>query len=169
MLKKTILTAAVATMALSFSASVRADDSNANLLGNIVGRVVSGSLNEPAVKVKHFSADERNIIRTVFDELLGPDSDGQYHSDKMRKKGHGRKSMPPGLAKRSSLPPGLQKRIDETEHLPPGLEGRELPYEVRRRLKPRNDGTEILWVQDDVYLVNKATRAVLDVIKNVVN
>lgn len=169
MLKKIILTAAVATMALSFSAPAKAGDSDANLLGNIVGRVVSGSLDEPHVRVKHFSADERNIIRTVFDELLGPDSDGQYHSDRMRKKGHGRKSMPPGLAKRDQLPPGLQKQIEKTGHLPPGLEGRELPPELKRRLGQRKDGTEILWVQDDVYLVETATRAVLDVIKGVID
>ena len=115
--------------------------------------------------IKGFTEEERVIIRTVLDEVLdrtiGEDHDGRHTHKKGR---HGKKSLPPGLAKRDSLPPGLQKQIAETGHLPPGLEGRDFPDDLYRRLPRRNDGSKKVWIGDDVYLIEKATRKVIDIL-----
>ncbi len=120
-----------------------------------------------------FSEEEKTIIHTIFDELVLDgyaherrryNGDEDDHKHKKEKKG----GLPPGLAKRGGdLPPGLQKQIDETGHLPPGLEKRDLPPELFHRVHP-GKGREIVRVDDDIYLIETATRAVIDVIRDVV-
>lgn len=112
----------------------------------------------------NFTREERAVIRTVFDELFGDNNEETRTTKNKNKKG-----LPPGLAKRQSLPPGLQKQIDETGTLPPGLAKRDLPDDLKRRLPRVAKGQEIVWVDDDVYLIETATRAVLDVVKDVLN
>jgi len=74
------------------------------------------------------------------------------------------KKMPPGLAKKDTLPPGLQKHIVKHGELPPGLEGRSLPYELEKTLTTLPRGFVRLKVGGDVVLMNEKTRVVLDVI-----
>ncbi|MCB9989570.1 MAG: hypothetical protein H6868_09615 [Rhodospirillales bacterium] len=118
-------------------------------------------------EVDGFTNQEKEIIVEVFDEIarqaLGVE-DEKPHG----KAGHGKgKSMPPGLAKRDELPPGLQQHIEKNGVLPPGLEGREIPDELKRRLPARKDGTEVRQVGDDIVLIEKATRRVLDILTGV--
>ena len=74
------------------------------------------------------------------------------------------KSMPPGLAKKDNPPPGLQKHIVKHGELPPGLQGRSLPYELEKTLTPLPKGFVRLKVGGDVVLMNEKTRIVVDVI-----
>lgn len=104
------------------------------------------------------------VIGVVFDELekalireFGLEQEKEYS-----KKGKG-KGAPPGLAKRDVLPPGLAKR----DVLPPGLQGRGLPQALEGRLPAAHPGTARIQVGRDVVLIEKATRRVLDVIKDV--
>ncbi len=75
-----------------------------------------------------------------------------------------RKKIPPGLAKRGGdLPPGLVKR----DVLPPGLQGRTLPYDLETQLTPLPESYVRVQIGTDVVLLNRKTRVVMDVIYGV--
>ena len=73
---------------------------------------------------------------------------------------------PPGLAKKHNgcLPPGLAKRWSPGQPLPPGVELARLPEELRRRLGLPPPGYEYGRVDDDVVLIDIATRKVIEAI-----
>ncbi len=74
--------------------------------------------------------------------------------------------LPPGLAKRQYLPPGLQKHIERTGRLPPGLEKRRLPGDLRALL-PIRSGQDFRVVGNDIVLIEIATELILDVMQGV--
>ena len=74
------------------------------------------------------------------------------------------KRMPPGLAKREHLPPGLVKR----DRLPPGLRGRGLPSDLERQLHSLPSGYIRIVVGNDLVLMNRATREVMDIYRDVI-
>ncbi len=80
---------------------------------------------------------------------------------------HKHRGLPPGLAKRQTLPPGLQKRIEAGQELPPGLQGRYLPDDLERVLSPLPGGYIRLEVAGDIAIMNKETKVVFDVIKDI--
>ena len=162
--KKNLILATVMLAALAFSSPAMADKGESSWWNSLFGG--SSKQADEGILEKHFTSEEKAVIRTVFDELFGTGNDREYvdHGDKKKKGG---KSMPHGLAKRENLPPGLQKQIDETGRLPPGLAKRDLPPELVRRLPKRGKGQEVVWVDNDVYLIETATRAVLDIIRDV--
>lgn len=103
------------------------------------------------------------IERAVIEEYFGVDTDG-----KAEKNGKGKnKKMPPGLAKKKELPPGLQKQLEKNGVLPPGLEGREIPDDLKSKLPPVHKGAKRLLVGDDMVLIDTATEVVLDIIRDV--
>ncbi len=65
-----------------------------------------------------------------------------------------------------SLSPGLQKHIERTGRLPPGLEKRRLPGDLRALL-PIRSGQDYRVVGNDIVLVEIATELILDVMKGV--
>ena len=78
--------------------------------------------------------------------------------------GRHRQDLPPGLAKREgNLPPGLAKR----DRLPPGLQGEPLPRDLERRLSPIPSAYVRVRIGQDVVLMDRRTRVVLDVIYGV--
>ena len=78
--------------------------------------------------------------------------------------GRHRQGLPPGLAKREgNLPPGLAKR----DRLPPGLQGEPLPGDLERRLSPIPSTYVRVRIGQDVVLMDRRTRVVLDVIYGV--
>jgi len=74
------------------------------------------------------------------------------------------KRMPPGLAKREHLPPGLVKR----DRLPRGLRGRGLPSDLERQLHPLPAGYIRVIIGSDLVLMNRATREVMDIYRDIV-
>ena len=86
--------------------------------------------------------------------------------DYVHKARNSTQGLPPGLANRGQLPPGLQKHIQRTGALPPGLEKRRLPGDLRGLL-PTRSGLDYRAVGDDVFLIETATRVILDVRKGV--
>ncbi len=68
--------------------------------------------------------------------------------------------------KHKGLPPGLQKHIERTGRLPPGLEKRELPGDLRGLL-PRRTGQDFRVVGNDIVLIETATNLILDVMQGV--
>ncbi|MHB8707711.1 MAG: hypothetical protein ACYC9I_02445 [Desulfuromonadales bacterium] len=79
----------------------------------------------------------------------------------------------------TGLPPGLQKKLASGKELPPGWQkklsrgtlldhdyyrhGVMLPDDLLRRLSPRPAGSEILRIEDQVILLDAATRTILDI------
>ncbi len=86
--------------------------------------------------------------------------------DYLRKAKASGRGLPPGLANRQHLPPGLQKHIERTGRLPPGLEKRWLPGDLRRLL-PYHTGRDYRVVGNDIVLIETATELILDVMKGV--
>lgn len=73
---------------------------------------------------------------------------------------------PPGLAKKNNgcLPPGIAKKWAMGQPLPSGVTPNSLPEELRRRLGLPPAGHEYGRVDDDVVLLEIATRKVVDAI-----
>ncbi len=119
-----------------------------------------------------FNDEEKAIIEEFFGKQAS-DKHKEHKKDKKHKRKHkdkGKHGLPPGLekniAKRGELPPGLQKKLDETGHLPPGLE-KDLPDDLLSRL-PARKGTRRVIVDNDIVLIEAATRKVLDVLVDVI-
>ncbi len=64
------------------------------------------------------------------------------------------------------LSPGLRKHIERTGRLPPGLEKRRLPGDLRALL-PLRSGQDYRVVGNDIVLIEIATELILDVMKDV--
>lgn len=78
---------------------------------------------------------------------------------------HGRRKVPPGLAKKGRLPHGLAKR----DRLPPGLYSRGLPQDLESRLTVLPKGYVRVIVGGDVVIMNSNTRVVFDIYRGVAN
>ncbi len=129
----------------------------------------SSSSSEKLVKVI-FGEVEKALIEEYFGKDKKRDHDKYYdrhESSKHKKKHKKRKGMPPGLAKRDSLPPGLQKQLEKNGRLPPGLEGRDLPYDLRKHLPKAKHGTKRIIVDKDIVLIEEGTKIILDILKDV--
>lgn len=94
----------------------------------------------------HISERDRTIIRDYFRAQTA-------------------KKTPPGLAKREKLPPGLGKR----DTLPPGLEGRSLPRDLESRLTVLPAGQARILLGNDVLLIQRDSRMILDILYAVAN
>ncbi len=77
-----------------------------------------------------------------------------------------KKTLPPGLAKKSQLPPGLQKQLVRNGKLPPGLEKRSLPFELEKKLSPLPKGYVRLKVGENVLILKTNTDTIADIIYN---
>ena len=75
-----------------------------------------------------------------------------------------KKDLPSGLAKRDgNLPPGLAKR----DKLPPGLQGDLLPYDLERQLTRLPSSYVRIRVGEDIVVMDRKTRVMVDVVYGV--
>jgi hypothetical protein len=126
---------------------------------------------EPSVGDIIIGEVERRIMRDYYqrhlEEWEHEQGGGKDKNKKNKGNGNGNgngKNFPPGLAKRGELPPGLAKQLVRNGHLPPGLEGRDLPPDLLSRL-PRLDPAYRYMVADDkVMLVRRATNTIMDIL-----
>jgi hypothetical protein len=108
------------------------------------GRVVIQDGNKSTVEVG-INARDRVLIE-------------DYYTERKKKN---KKGLPPGLAKRGGeLPPGLAKRTT----LPPGLQGEPLPAELERQLMSLPTNYMRVRIHQDIVLLDRRSRAVLDVV-----
>lgn len=109
-----------------------------------------------------FGEIERRLIRSYYQRAYD-----DWNRGPGKGKGQGKKNaanLPPGLAKRSELPPGLARQLVRNGHLPPGLDGRDLPSDLLQQLPRLPGGYRYLQAGDKVMLVKVATSAILDVL-----
>ena len=106
-------------------------------------------------------ADEDKSVSVIFSDRDRDLINDYYHNKKKRKR------MPRGLAKRDRLPPGLEKQVRERGQLPPGLRGRDLPDDLERHLSKIPNSYVRVQVGGDIVLMNKKTRVVVDIIKDI--
>ena len=117
-----------------------------------------------------FNEAEKAVIEDYYGKHKDAKDAQEHEHGKSKgkdKKNGAAKSMPPGLAKRDELPPGLQKHLEKNGTLPPGLEGRDLPDDLKEKLPKTREGTKRIIVDNDVVLIEEGTRKVLDIIKDV--
>ncbi len=193
MYKKSLILATVITAALTSSVtSAKAESSGFLYWGTgspyyknapdtrNVGRYVRVVSND-------FTVEEKAIIRTAFNEMFGRDRhdkhsryDDRYghHSNYYDRDdyGHGhdhhyknksKKDVSYRYSKQDHAARDLERYIAKTGYLPRGVKQRDLPYQVQRRLPKRDRSQDIVWIDNDIYLVDARTHAVLDVIRNV--
>ena len=103
------------------------------------------------------------IERRIIEEFFGKDVGQQAEEKESKDKGKAQE-MPPGLAQMDQLPAGLQRHLEKYGTLPPGLEKRRLPGDLESLLPRARPGTERVIVDDDVFLIQKATGLVLDIL-----
>lgn len=103
------------------------------------------------------------VERRIIEEFFGKDVDQQAEAKETKDKSKAQE-MPPGLARMDQLPPGLQRHLEKYGTLPPGLEKRRLPGDLESLLPRARPGTERVIVDDDVFLIQKATGLVLDIL-----
>ena len=126
------------------------------LAGTMIGCTANPRVSSGSIEVRTEDINARVAFHEKDREaIIG------YYSQKNKSK-----SMPPGLAKKDTPPPGLQKHIVKHGELPPGLQGRSLPYELEKKLTLLPEGFVRLKVGADVVLMNEKTRIVVDVISD---
>jgi hypothetical protein len=92
------------------------------------------------------------------------DSDRVLIRDYYKKSAKHNKGLPPGLAKRGgNLPPGLAKR----DKLPPGLQGDPLPYDLEKQLTRLPSSYVRVRIGQDIVLMDRKTRVMVDVVYGV--
>ena len=83
----------------------------------------------------------------------------------------GSSGLPPGLAKRGGhLPPGLERQLERNGTLPPGLQKKLQPFppELERQLPPCPPSYQRGIIGAHIVVLNRTTRLIVDVMKNVV-
>lgn len=118
--------------------------------------MVSGCASYSATSGRVVIKDDTSVIDVRIN-----DHDRGLIENYYKKSYHKKKGLPPGLAKRDgNLPPGLAKR----DKLPPGLRGDPLPYDLEENLS-RLPSTHVrVRVGQDIVLMDRKTRVIIDVI-----
>ena len=130
----------------------------AGLLGlGLVAGLVAPAAAQPSAFATHSQAEspiftdtERSILRGVLDGLSRDRA--------------GRDGAAPGIRGRGAggLPPGIAMNLERGKPLPPGI-ARQLPADVRARL-PHRSQYDIVLVEDDAYLIGRATGMIVDIL-----
>jgi hypothetical protein len=125
---------------------------NKEILVALAVLMLAGCATQAATSGRVVIRDDTGVVDIRID-----DRDRGYIHDYYR----GGKGLPPGLAKRGGhLPPGLAKR----DRLPPGLQGDALPHELERKLSRLPSSYVRVRVGQDIVLMDRNTRVVLDVV-----
>jgi Ni/Co efflux regulator RcnB len=97
--------------------------------------------------------------RVAFD-----DNDRNAIRGYMKTHHHGH--CPPGLAKKHNgcLPPGHAKRYEIGQRLPSRVTYTLAPYSLRRHLRPPHPGYQYVQVDDDVVLMSKQDKTIVDAV-----
>ena len=110
-----------------------------------------------------FTPEERQVVKQYYTKDI---MDQAWEAEG---KSHGKKGLPPGLAKKGKLPPGLQKQLQRNGTLPPGLEKKlePLPEPLHARLRPLPPEYERAVIGQDVVILDRNTQKILDIIRDV--
>jgi Ni/Co efflux regulator RcnB len=119
---------------------------------------------EERIVDKLFTELEKQTIERYYRDRFGKETDPKDKKKSKGKKDH--KGLPPGLAKRETLPPGLAQQLQRNGRLPPGLDKRDLPDDLRAMLPKRLPGHRRVIVDNDVLLIEEATGLILDILED---
>ena len=127
----------------------------------LMGLLLNGCAAYTATSGQVVIRDDNTVIDVRFSDRDRGIIENYYKQSSKHDKG-----LPPGLAKRGgNLPPGLAKR----EKLPPGLQGEPLPYELEGKLTKLPTSCVRVRIGQDIVLMDRKTRVVLDVVYGVAN
>lgn len=125
----------------------------------LLALMLSGCATYGATSGKVVIKDDDSVV-----DIRISDRDRVLIEDYYKKSGKHRKGLPPGLAKRGgNLPPGLARR----DKLPPGLQGEPLPYDLEGKLTRLPSSYVRVRVGQDIVLMDRHTRVLVDVIYGV--
>ena len=131
------------------------------VLATLAALMLSGCASYTATSGQVVIKDDDKMIDVRIGDNDRALIENHYKKSKKHKKG-----LPPGLAKRGgNLPPGLAKR----DKLPPGLQGEPLPSGLEGKLSPLLPNYVRVRVGQDIVLMDRKTRVVLDVVYGVAN
>ncbi len=131
------------------------------VLATLAALMLSGCASYTATSGQVVIKDDDKMIDVRIGDNDRALIENHYKKSKKHKKG-----LPPGLAKRGgNLPPGLAKR----DKLPPGLQGEPLPGRLEGKLSPLPPNCVRVRVGQDIVLMDRKTRMVLDVVYGVAN
>ena len=118
-----------------------------------------------------FGDDEQKAIKDYYGrEIIEKAQEKAEKEGKGHGKGKKKKGLPPGLAKKNKLPPGIQKQLERGAVLPADLERemQPLPRDLEIKLKPLpSPGQVRVTIGTDIVILDKTTRKVLDVMRDV--
>lgn len=101
-------------------------------------------------------ADENKYVDVRFN-----DNDRRYIRNYYHKK---TKGLPPGLAKKGKIPPGHARKLARHGHLPHDTPYAYLPRHLEENLGHLPSGYIRVRVGQDIVLMNRKTRVIMDVI-----
>ena len=104
----------------------------------------------PVATNPYLSAEQRKLIQDYYA--------GRYQRNKR---------CPPGLAKKNNgcMPPGQAKKWAMGQPLPTDVVHAPLPEELRRKIGVLEKGIEIVRILNDVVVLNKGNRLVVDAVE----
>jgi hypothetical protein len=123
--------------------------------------LVEPAMAQPAKRNSPAAAqnDKSNLLDAVLIEI-----ERQRIAEHYRAQSGGAAARP-GLAGKS-VPPGVQGKLDRGGRLPPGVAKQLLPADLEQRLPVRARHERVIYGRD-VYLVDRVTGQILDVLRDV--
>jgi Ni/Co efflux regulator RcnB len=111
---------------------------------------------------RHNDSDRRDHDR---DKISFDDNDRRAINTYMKRHHHGH--CPPGLAKKHNgcLPPGHARRYEIGQRLSSRVNYVIVPYSLRRNMRPLQPGYQYVRVDDDVLLMSKNDRTIIDAVR----
>lgn len=124
-----------------------------------------GQAKRPAAAATESPAAASAAVSATVSAAFFGEAKQQAYRDYLRQSAKAGR-CPPGLAKKNNgcLPPGIAKRWAMGQPLPKGIDLARLPEDLRRRLGLPPPGYEYGRVDDDVVLIEIATRKVVEAI-----
>ena len=111
---------------------------------------------------------EKEIIKRYFDTrprtTQGDSTQTRSTGGKQGKSKDKGKGQAQGKGKKQ-MPRGIAKKLERGGTLPPGIEKTRMPADLARELPRRPADQELTIVEDNVVLVEKTTRRILDIFK----
>lgn len=147
---------------LAFSGNVAAIEpanaQNATTISQHNGIIVANA------EQRVFTDAERRILQGILDEMSRTETREAHrdqHGPNQQGRGPQSRGGPPGRS--GGLPPGIAMNLERGKTIPPGIARQHPAPAIQSRLPERTDH-EIVIINDDAYLIGRATGVIVDIL-----